>query len=188
MLQWSVDAVAAAGCAPIIVVAPAAHLGTARGLVGAVAEVVPGGSSRQESVRLGLERVDADRVVVHDAARPLATPGLVSAVVAALGDADAAVAAVPLEDTLKQVRSGVVVRTLDRAGLWRVQTPQAFATAALRTAHERAAASGMQATDDAQLVELAGGRVVVVPGERDNLKLTYPEDLGLAEALLGARR
>lgn len=152
-------------------------------------EVVPGGATRQESVRAGLDVVPpgAERVVVHDAARPLVTVELVETVLGALHDAAGAVTAVPAHDTLKRERDGAIAETVPREGLWRAQTPQAFRTAALRAAHERAAADGVDATDDAMLLERAGDRVVIVPGDERNLKVTTPEDLRLAEALIAAR-
>lgn len=139
--------------------------------------VVGGGRTRSESVRCGLDVVerDADIVVVHDAARPFAGPALFEAVVAAVRDgADGAVPAVPVNDTIKRVAGSQVVATLDRDELVAVQTPQAFSAAALRRAH----AGGADATDDAALVEATGGRVVVVPGDPANTKITLRTDLG----------
>jgi 2-C-methyl-D-erythritol 4-phosphate cytidylyltransferase len=138
--------------------------------------VVAGGDTRSMSVRAGLAAVPADAgvVVVHDAARPAASRGLFRAVVDAVAKgADGAVPGLSVVDTLKRVQDGLVVETLDRRGLVSVQTPQAFRAGALRDAH---AANG-EATDDAALVEQAGGRVVVVPGDPDNIKLTRPADL-----------
>lgn len=138
--------------------------------------VVAGGATRSDSVRAGLAAVpdDAEVVVVHDAARPFARPTLFDAVVAAVGDgADGAVPGVPLADTVKRVAGGQVVETLDRAELVAVQTPQAFAADALRRAH----ATGADATDDAALVEAAGGRVVVIAGDPANAKITLRTDL-----------
>lgn len=148
---------------------------------------VVGGSTRSESVRAGLAAVpaDADIVCVHDAARPLATAALFEAVVAAVrAGADGAVPALPVTDTVKVVDpSGAVVSTPDRSTLVTVQTPQAFAASVLRAAH----ASGAEGTDDAALVEQAGGRVVVVTGESWNHKITDPADLDRARALLADR-
>lgn len=139
--------------------------------------VVAGGLTRSDSVRAGLEAVPdaAAVIVVHDAARPLASPALFAAVVAALDadGVDGAVPGLPVTDTVKRVRGGEVVATLDRAELVAVQTPQAFRADILRKAH----ASGLDATDDAALVELAGGRVVIVPGEPTNVKITTSADL-----------
>ena len=146
---------------------------------------VVGGASRSESVRAGLAALsdDIDVVVVHDAARPLASPALFAAVIDAVRNgADAAVPGVPVADTLKRVDGTRVVETVDRAGLVAVQTPQAFRAASLRAAH----AAGGTATDDAALVEAAGGRVIVVPGEAANFKVTEPGDLDRATALLAS--
>ncbi len=145
-----------------------------------------------DSVRCGLAAVPAaaDVIVVHDAARPLASRALFDAVVAALDDVeiDGAVPGVRPSDTIKAVdASGRVTSTLDRSGLMAVQTPQAFRAAALRRGHELAA-SGGGATDDAMVVEAVGGTVLVVPGEPGNLKITAAGDLGAAELLLAARR
>jgi 2-C-methyl-D-erythritol 4-phosphate cytidylyltransferase len=118
---------------------------------------------------------------VHDAARPLASNELFKRVIDAIATgADGAVPAVPVVDTLKRVEDERVVATVDRDDLVAVQTPQAFRAALLRSAHE----SNSDATDDAALVELAGGTVVIVPGERTNLKLTVPDDLDLVRALV----
>jgi 2-C-methyl-D-erythritol 4-phosphate cytidylyltransferase len=145
--------------------------------------VVVGGPTRAASVRCGLASVPSDAaiVVVHDGARPLASPALFSAVVDAVRrGADAAIPGLPVADTLKRVEGGTVVATVDRADLVAVQTPQAFRADVLRRAH----ASGTDATDDAALVEQAGGRVVVVAGEDHNIKLTTAADLDHAEAHL----
>jgi 2-C-methyl-D-erythritol 4-phosphate cytidylyltransferase len=148
--------------------------------------VVAGGATRSASVRAGLARVpeDADIVVVHDAARPLAQIDLFARVIEAVrAGADAAVPGLPVADTVKQVRDGVVVATLPRDDLVTVQTPQAFGAAVLRAAH----ASEPEGTDDAAVVEAAGGTVVVVPGATDNFKITTPADLERAAAVLAAR-
>jgi 2-C-methyl-D-erythritol 4-phosphate cytidylyltransferase len=150
-------------------------------------DVTVGGATRSDSVRAGLARVpdDADIVVVHDAARPLASRRLFALVVRAVADgADAAVPALPVVDTIKRVDDGQVIETVPRQGLVTVQTPQAFRAAALREAHAR----GGVDTDDAALIEAAGGKVVVVEGERRNLKLTLADDLELAQALLDQGR
>ena len=165
--------------------------------------VVRGGATRAESVRSGLAAVPdtAEVIVVHDAARPLATRQLVDAVIGAVIDAvgadvgedastgagavDGVVPGLPLRDTIKVVdRAGDVMHTLDRSTLVAVQTPQAFRAGVLRRAH---AQKGPDATDDAVLVEAMGGRVRVVTGEPANLKITEQEDLDAAERLLAAR-
>jgi 2-C-methyl-D-erythritol 4-phosphate cytidylyltransferase len=148
--------------------------------------VVVGGATRAESVRAGLAGVpaDAEVVVVHDAARPLATTELYAAVVAAVrAGADGAIPGVAVADTLKRVDDDMVVCTIDRDVLVAAQTPQAFRADVLRAAH----ALGDDATDDAALVESHGGKVVVVPGDPCNLKLTGPRDLAVATALLRER-
>jgi len=142
-----------------------------------------GGATRSDSVRAGLAHIpgDAHIVVVHDAARPLASRRLFAAVIDVVEHgADAAVPAVPLTDTVKRVLHDRVLETIARDGLVAVQTPQAFRVAALRAAHT----SEEVDTDDAALVERTGARVVVVPGEIRNLKITRADDLELAQALL----
>ncbi len=150
--------------------------------------MVAGGAERSHSVRNALRASTADRVLVQDAARPMLTVALVEACLAALDDADAAVAAAPVVDTTKEAGAdGVVLRTLDRRALWAVQTPQAFRRAALEDALAQPDAVLAAATDDASLVEARGGRVRVVPAPRENLKVTTPLDLRVAELLLAER-
>ena len=163
----------------VVLVVPADHV---EDDVSMADTVVTGGSTRSGSVRAGLAAVplDADVIMVHDAARPVAAPSLFDAVVAAVRDgADGAVPGVPVADTIKRVAAGHVVATLDRDGLVAVQTPQAFAAEVLRTAH----AGGGEGTDAAALVEAAGGRVVVVPGDPANTKITLRADLGSSEQI-----
>lgn len=151
--------------------------------------VVTGGVRRQDSVRLGLAAVPdaAEVVVVHDAARPLASTDLMRATARAAGECRAAVAAVPARDTIKRVsEEGWVVDTPRREDFWLVQTPQAFAVALLREAHRAAEREGWSASDDAALVERLGVRVRIVPGEETNLKITTPSDLRVAEGCLRA--
>lgn len=194
VVEWAVAASRSVATGVVLVV-PAGH---ARGRTGAAPSygadvVVEGGASRSASVRRGLDAVpgEAEVVVVHDAARPLAPPALFAAVVEPLVEppvaerVDAVVCAVAVSDTLKRLSGdGVTVEaTVDRSQLVAVQTPQAFRAQALRRAHD---GSG-EATDDAALVEAAGGVVMVVPGDRQNLKLTVPEDLEVAEQLLARR-
>lgn len=172
-------AAAAAACDDVVLVLPAGHHWDGA----PVTATVTGGATRAMSVRAGLAAVppSTEVVVVHDAARPLAAPGLFRAVIDAVRDgADAAVPAVPVTDTVKRVEDGHVVETLPRDTLVAVQTPQAFRADALRAAH----AGGGDATDDAALVEAAGGTVVIVPGDPRNLKVTTTTDLVVAAALL----
>jgi 2-C-methyl-D-erythritol 4-phosphate cytidylyltransferase len=148
-----------------------------------VRTVCPGGRRRQDSVREGLEVLGSCAwVVIHDGARPLVTARLIEEGLAAAQETGAAVCALPAQDTVKRVDAqGRVVRTLDRRRLWLIQTPQVFRYDILRQAHKR---SRRPATDDAALVERLGHRVQVYPGSPRNLKVTTPEDLALAEALL----
>ena len=171
-----------------VVVAPPDHVAAARTLTAAfpkVSAVVPGGEERQESVAAGLAVVtQAEWVVVHDAARPLASADLVRRVLRAARETGAATAALPARDTVKVVTEGTVRQTLDRETIWLTQTPQAFRASLLREVHERARRAGVRATDDAALVEAFGGTVRVAEGEVLNLKVTTPEDLALAEAVV----
>lgn len=148
---------------------------------------VYGGAERQDSVRLGLEALDAhcEIVVIHDAARPLVTARLIAQSIAVAAEHGGALAAVPVRDTLKRVAAdGVVVETVPRQQLWFAQTPQTFRVPLIREAHTRALAAGVRATDDAALVEWIGGTVRVVPGDPLNVKLTTPDDWRFAEAVL----
>lgn len=167
-------------CDAVVVVLPEGH--TWEGP--AVLAALTGGPSRAASVRAGLAAVpdDTEVVVVHDAARPLASPALFRDVIDAVdGEAAAAVPAVPIHDTVKRVEGDEIRETVDRTGLVTVQTPQAFRADVLRRAHE---ADG-DATDDAALVEALGHTVRVVPGDPRNLKLTTTVDMELAMSLLG---
>jgi 2-C-methyl-D-erythritol 4-phosphate cytidylyltransferase len=146
-----------------------------------------GGPRRQDSVACGLAALDADCevVVVHDAVRPLASPALIDRCIEAARKEGAAVAGLPVSDTIKIVsRESRIESTPARDSLWAIQTPQAFRVELLREAHRRAKIDRVDATDDAMLVERLGQTVVVVEGERQNLKITTPEDLAYAEALL----
>lgn len=149
--------------------------------------LVHGGPERQDSVRLGLAALDADCevVVIHDAARPFITPEIIDRSVAVAAECGGALVAVPARDTIKRVdKNGLVVETVPRQDLWLAQTPQTFRVALIRAAHTRALAEGVVATDDAALVEWAGGKVQVVLGDARNCKITTPDDLRLAEAML----
>jgi 2-C-methyl-D-erythritol 4-phosphate cytidylyltransferase/2-C-methyl-D-erythritol 2,4-cyclodiphosphate synthase len=140
----------------------------------------PGGERRQDSVFNALDALPADcsRVLVHDSARPFFSPGLTSALLAALDNgAKAAIPALPVKDTIKRAHDGKIIETLDRSQLFAVQTPQAFDAETLRRAHERARAENASVTDDASMVEAMGLEVSIVTGEEDNVKITTPEDL-----------
>jgi 2-C-methyl-D-erythritol 4-phosphate cytidylyltransferase len=152
-------------------------------------KIVVGGAERQDSVRIALSfsSATAELVVIHDAARPFATPLMFESCIERAGAIGAAIVAIPLADTLKRVEQETIAATVSRAGLWQAQTPQAFRRQLLIEAHERAALEKITATDDADLVEQIGGRVVIVEGSPLNLKITTPEDLSLAEAIAASR-
>ncbi|MFP3870646.1 MAG: 2-C-methyl-D-erythritol 4-phosphate cytidylyltransferase [Syntrophobacteria bacterium] len=154
-----------------------------------VIAVVDGGRERQESVAHGLEAVPAECevVVVHDGVRPLVSEELLAAVVEAAQKHGAALAAIAVRDTVKRVEDRNVAATIERDGLWLAQTPQAFHAGLLRRAHAKARREQTTATDDAALVERLGVQVHVVPGSERNIKVTTPDDLVVAEALLAAR-
>ncbi len=151
-----------------------------------LAEVVAGGSTRQESVYRGLMALDEDTasVLIHDAARPCVEQGALEASIQGGARHGAVISATPSTDTMKIIRDGVVEATADRSSLWRAQTPQTFAYGILRTAHERAREEGYVGTDDAELVERAGYVVRVLEGAPDNIKVTTAEDLEVAERIL----
>jgi 2-C-methyl-D-erythritol 4-phosphate cytidylyltransferase len=156
-------------------------------LADARVQLVHGGAERTDSVRNALAAIknDVDIVVVHDAARPLVSGAVIERCIVAASNGRCAIAAIPVVDTIKEVdEGGRVVSTPDRRTLWAAQTPQAFPAAMLRDAHARAAADGIGATDDAALVARYGGTVVVVAGAPENIKITTPADVALAEALL----
>jgi 2-C-methyl-D-erythritol 4-phosphate cytidylyltransferase len=172
--------------AAVIVAAPAAHVARARRTLSRISgrssvTVVAGGATRQESVALGLAAVlPTELIVVHDAVRPFITDALIDRVLAAARVDGAAVCALPIAETLKRVHAGLVEATIDRAGLWSVQTPQAFRTHLLREAHDKARRDGVIGTDDAMLVERLGIAVRVVEGLAENVKITTPADLARA--------
>lgn len=179
--EWSADALREA-CDVLVFAVPAGYETEGANAGGGR---VQGGASRSESVRNALEAApDADIAVIHDAARPLVTPELIRACVAQVQAGwDGAIAATPVTDTIKQADAeGRVTRTLDRSALWSIQTPQAFRVGALRHALETGDLAA--ATDDAALVEAAGGSVRIVEAPADNFKVTWPSDLKRAEALL----
>jgi len=203
MLVHAVRAMAQARAVSlVVVVAPRESLSAVRNLLDEHSlpevPVVPGGETRQDSVRLGLAALpdDVEIVLVHDAARPLVPAEVVDAVAGAVRDgAPAVVPALPVSDTVKRVAAPLqtggpepVVETPDRSRLRAVQTPQGFARATLAAAHARIGREGEGATDDAGMVERLGVQVVVVPGSEQAFKVTRPLDLVLAEAVLARRR
>lgn len=205
-MEWSLAALhASRSIGPIVLAAPAGHEAdaehaAARAAPGAEVIVVVGGATRAASIDRSLADVGGEVVVIHDAARPLIAADLVDRVVSRLRadpEADAAIAATALADTVKRARdrrgggqgATLVERTLDRDLLWAAQTPQAFRVAALRAAQQLAAAEGRldAATDEAYLIERAGGRVLLEEASAANLKVTTEADLAAAEALIAAR-
>ena len=192
VLRWSVEALLAAGAAKVIVVvADDRHGDAAEALAGLSGwTTATGGNSRAISVQNGLLALDsaADEIVlIHDAARPFVTRAHVTALLAALDGCDGAVPALPVADTLKRGSDGQVAATVSRENLWRAQTPQAFRYGMLAEAY-RAWPAGEEPTDDAAVVERAGGRVALAPGDPMLMKLTYPEDFAMAERLAGQAR
>ena len=155
----------------------------------AIEPPITGGATRQESCRLGLEALakhNLSHVLIHDAARPLISADLINRVIAGLAKHQGAIPGIAVADTIKKAPHGTIERTIDRTGLWAVQTPQGFAFDAIRAAHEKARQSGqMSLTDDAAVAELAGLEVVIIPGGTENRKMTTSDDLADADRALG---
>ena len=192
MARWSLEALVAAGAKPVVVVVAAGDEPAAAeafaGVDGWIA--VAGGAERFDSVKAGLAALAAESpaaVLIHDAARPFLATSVIKDLVAALETADGAIPALPAVDTLKRRDAGDALVTADRTGLMRAQTPQAFRFAALREAIS-AWPQEETPTDDAQVMERAGGKVATTPGDPKLFKLTYPEDFAMAEALAAALR
>jgi 2-C-methyl-D-erythritol 4-phosphate cytidylyltransferase/2-C-methyl-D-erythritol 2,4-cyclodiphosphate synthase len=194
IVSYAVETIASVpGVQRIALVVPQGWLSHARDSVLPAADchvdvrLAEGGPRRRDSVLIGLSELgDEGLVVVHDGVRPLASCSLTERVVEAARVSGAAVAALPVGETLKEVRNGGVVRTVEREGLWSIQTPQAFDIMLLREAHAKTPVD-VDAPDDAALVELLGHKVSIVEGEAANIKVTRPEDLRFAEALLSER-
>lgn len=195
MLYYSLRTVAAiAGIGEAVVTIPpgmesAARAQAAQAGVEIPVKITEGGFERQDSVRIALSLTSAESqwVIVHDAARPLATPALFEACLAAAQTSGAAIAAIPLTDTVKRVQGDTIAATVAREGLYQAQTPQAFSRSLLIRAHQRAMGETIAATDDADLVERIGAPVRIVLGSTLNLKVTTPADLEAAQALIHAR-
>lgn len=151
-----------------------------------VVSVVSGGAERQYSVYNGLKAVSSELVLIHDGARPFITIEKVHELVKEANEHGAAVPAVPMKDTVKRVRQGFVEETVDRSSLWAVQTPQAFRVSLILKAHEQAKQEGYVGTDDASLVERMGKKVKIIEGDYRNIKLTTPDDLLFAVAILSS--
>jgi 2-C-methyl-D-erythritol 4-phosphate cytidylyltransferase len=208
MVEWSIAAFREAGVRSIVVACPPGHV---HDLAGRDIGVVDGGATRAGSVRNALETVGTELVAIHDAARPLVTPELIEGVVETLladPDAAGAIAATPVTDTIKQVALDSakfspgcnafslhedektlhpIGGTVDRERLWAAQTPQVFRVKALREALEADPERVARATDEAMIVEMAGGRVLIHASSPENVKVTTPTDLKLAELLLVER-
>jgi 2-C-methyl-D-erythritol 4-phosphate cytidylyltransferase len=155
-----------------------------------VRTLVVGGKERQDSVYCGLKKTDKDAAVilVHDGVRPFVTPDLIRACVDAARKGECVAVGVPLKDTIKEVDGkGIVRQTLERSRLWAIQTPQAFPAKVLRKAYDESFKKKVYGTDDATLVERAGSKIRVVMGSYENIKITTPEDLILAEEILKRR-
>ena len=190
---WSAETLMAAGARPLVVVISKEDAAIAAevfvGLEGV--EIVIGGTERIDSVRAGLDALRAhppEAVLIHDAARPFVTSAHIADLLGALEQAEGALPALPVSDTLKRTGPDrIVIETPGRDGLWRAQTPQAFRYTALVDAYARWPA-GETPTDDAAVLERVGGRVALTPGDPMLMKLTYPEDFPMAEALAGAAR
>lgn len=193
ILRWSVEAFLKAGAAEIVVVASKEGREAVFEILGDLQgwRIADGGTTRALSVQSGLTAL-ADRpadepVLIHDAARPFLTQGIVENLLSALDEADGAIPALPVADTLKRAEPGQAAKTTPRDHLWRAQTPQAFRRSALISAYG-AWSGASDPTDDAQAVEAAGGHVAITPGDPLLMKLTYPEDFFMAERLAGAAR
>ena len=185
LLSWTLEALSGIPFAGTVIAAPPDRVEEVARIAGE-GKVVPGGTTRSESVRLAFEAagVAGDNViVVHDAARPFVAPREVEAVIAAAEEVGAAIAAIPVPDTVKSVERGLVTGTLDRSKLWLAGTPQAFRGHILA----RALDGGREATDEAALCEALGLPVAAVPVSRLGFKITTPEDLEIAEAILKSR-
>jgi 2-C-methyl-D-erythritol 4-phosphate cytidylyltransferase len=185
LVRRALDVLRAGGCAPVVVVLPKEHDPPEDVADSEVVSFVAGGETRQESVANALRLVTSERVVVHDAVRPLANVALLEKVLEAFEGVDGVTPAIPVDETIKRVVGGFSIETVDRTDLWRAQTPSAFATRVLMEAHDRAASEGFTGTDEGQLVQRYGGKVAIVQGSRMNIKVTYPEDIHLVESILG---
>ena len=193
MARWSLETMLAAGAQRVVVVTPAGEDAIATAAFAGLDRwiLAKGGATRDRSVVAGLEALGAfpdEIVLIHDAARPLIEARHIHAVVAALAEADGALPALPVADTLKRAGADMqVTATVDRAALWRAQTPQGFRAGVLAAAYA-AWPSGEAPTDDAAVVERAGGRIVLTAGDPRLMKLTYPEDFAFAEQTVAVAR
>lgn len=179
----------------IVLVLPEKEIPKAKKLIGSlkfnkVKSVVASGEHRQDSVYNGIKVVSkaSDYILVHDGARPLAGDKVIRKLIVEVKKSGAAILAVPIIDTVKKVKNGIISATLNRSKLWAAQTPQGFKASLIKRAHERAEKLAFKATDDADLVEKLGHKVKIVMGSYDNIKVTTPFDLEIAERVLSKRR
>lgn len=151
-----------------------------------IKRIAPGGGERQDSVFHALNLIsDADAVIVHDAVRPAANPELFRKVIENLKGVDGVITGLPLTDTIKEVESSMVLRTLNRERYWSIQTPQIFRFRSIKEAYKKAMRESKYFTDDSSVVEYYGGKIKVVTGSYENIKITYPSDLRIIETFLG---
>jgi len=188
VIRWSVEALLAAGADEVVVVIPSGAEAEAETVLEGLSgwRTVEGGATRADSVQNGLRSLgepDDRPVLVHDAARPLLSSAVIARCIEALAEADGALPALPVADSLRRAADGVVADPVDREGLWRAQTPQAFRLKTLVDAYA-AWPDDETATDEAAVVQRAGGRVRIVEGDPRLMKLTYPEDFAMAEAVI----
>ncbi|KQW83772.1 bifunctional 2-C-methyl-D-erythritol 4-phosphate cytidylyltransferase/2-C-methyl-D-erythritol 2,4-cyclodiphosphate synthase [Brevundimonas sp. Root1279] len=191
VVRWSVEALLQAGAEDVVVVISPGSEAEADSALNGLAgwRLASGGATRADSVRNGLNALGGpgDRpVLIHDAARPLLSAAVIGRTLEALSDADGALPALPVADSLRRGVEGRLAEPVDRESLWRAQTPQAFRLSTIRDAYA-AWPEGEAATDEATVVQRAGGRVRIVEGDARLLKLTYPEDFAMAEALVPRR-
>jgi 2-C-methyl-D-erythritol 4-phosphate cytidylyltransferase/2-C-methyl-D-erythritol 2,4-cyclodiphosphate synthase len=190
--RWSLEAMLAAGAREVVVVIPGGDEAAAAEAFAGLPRwrLQAGGAARHDSVLAGLAALRAgpeEVVLIHDAARPFLSPAVALCAATAAAEADGALPALPVADTLKRAGADGVVHTTPREGLWRAQTPQAFRRRVIEAAYA-AWPAGETPTDDASVVERAGGQVRLTPGDPRLMKLTYPEDFEMAETLAGAMR
>jgi 2-C-methyl-D-erythritol 4-phosphate cytidylyltransferase/2-C-methyl-D-erythritol 2,4-cyclodiphosphate synthase len=191
VIRWSVEALLEAGAEDLVIVIPAGSEAEAGEALAGLAgwRLTPGGASRAESVRNGLTALggpDDRPVLIHDAARPLLSAAVIRRTLEALSDADGALPALPVADSLRRGAGGLMADSVDRDGVWRAQTPQAFRYRTLVEAYAAWPAEE-SATDEATVVQRASGRVRLVEGDPRLMKLTFPEDFAMAEALMPRR-
>ena len=193
LLEWTLSTFIEieACCQIIVAVDPEWRREAEKVITGFVKVVlVDGGKERQDSIRNGLSRIkdELSIVLIHDAVRPVVSPELIGRLIEAVAEHGAAIPVLPIAETVKRVRAEQVLKTLPRDELYTAQTPQGFDANLLRRAYEHAMKKGVQGTDDASLVEALGERVAAIPGESDNIKVTWPVDFERVEWLLRSQQ